>query len=550
MQSTLPAELKKQNPDYKRAAEAARTKLGDLSRNIQGMIDGFKKAKEDLTPALADLEKAAATQPASQPSGDRENAETFRVFLGYADNSVPRYEKIKKLADDLISRLGNLGELKQLDELRDKKTDSIVVMGEKDMVVIPRERVWRAPIKALRTDADSDKVRFAGEQEISTALVVLTAAQRPTVVFVRNGGLPLGLRIEEASYFGPYSEVAEKLREYNFEVLENDLSGQWPLFEQQLHQQFPAVKVPAEATEEQMRRAAWIVRAGRDPSEAQQQQGMPPSAIGPKLAQHLAGGGSALILFGIQDDTLTTTLSPFGITAQTGMVAFHDRQPEVEGRVNDQIDNARRTNQALWVLNEYGHHPVTDSLQSLDSVLLPVVPILRLETKGITSASILPLKEGNLTVYAKEIRHIRSRNVTLDPVSDMQSPIYAGVAAEKAIEKKTVNGAEQTTGGNRLVVVGCSEMPDNQYITMREKDVQRGGSNAPRFPGNAEFMTNSVFWLSKMEKMMSIAPASREVALIAPLNPGTLTFWRVMVLCFVPVVVLLIGGRIYFARRD
>ena len=127
--------------------------------------------QEDLKPGMAELQQTIATQPATtQPSAEREGLAAAQTFLAYAKESAPRYEKIKKLSDDLIGRLRNLGELKQLDELRDKKTDSIVVMGDKDMVVIPRDRIWRAPLKGVRPiEGETDQPRFAGEQQISTA---------------------------------------------------------------------------------------------------------------------------------------------------------------------------------------------------------------------------------------------------------------------------------------------------------------------------------------------------------------------------------------------
>jgi Sec-independent protein translocase protein TatA len=544
LQSTLPAELKKTNPDYKRAAEAARTKLGELSRNLQGMLDGFKSAQDDLKPKMDELAHIAATQPATtQPSEEKQDLQMMQTFSAYAQQADPRLTKIKKLADDLIGRLRNLGELKQLDELRDKKADSIVVMGAKDMIVIPKSRVWREAAKDARFGATTtQKVRFAGEQEISTAMVVLTSPQRPRVTFVRAGGPPLTVQLEndQISYTGPYFAIAEKLREYNFEVLEKDLTDQWARQEMQMHMQMPDLRIPPEADKEQLAASVWVVLPGQQPNPM---SGEPPSPIAAQLSEHLASGGSAMVMFKVQDDGLVSVLAPWGITASTDTLALHAMPPETEGRVTDQVEEFRR-GQFVWVLNEFGSHAITTGLEKLDLLMYPVAPIVVTHAKGITTTSLVPLTDGNLQTWGKHLpfRQQRGTPMAFDPKTDMNPPLYGAAAAEKT-------SGDAKHPASRLVVFG-STFPTGEYVTLRERDVQHGGTDAPRFPANTELFTNSIFWLSHMEKMMSIAPASRDVALIAPISSGAMVFWRTFMLAFVPLVVLLCGARIYFSRRD
>ena len=411
------------------------------------------------------------------------------------------------------------------------------------MIVIPRNRVWREPPKAMGPGSGvKEKVRFAGEQEISTALVVLTSQRRPTVTFVRSGGPPVTAQIEndQISYTGQYFAVAEKLREYNFEVLEKDLTEQWMQQEMQMRMQMPDLHVSPEATKEQLDHSVWIVQPG---PPASPRPGEPPSSIGASLSEHLASGGSAMVLLNPGDDDLAAVLSPLGIAAHTDLLAIHSAPPEVEGRVNDQVDEWRRE-QYVWVLNEFGSHPITAGLEKLDLMVLPALPIVTTDTKGVTAARLLPLTDGSQQVWATPVRRYRPGGArSYDAAIDMASPLYAGAAIEK-----TSGDAGHSV--SRMVVLGGANVPKDQWVTVREHQVQRGGSNALRFPANTELFTNSIFWLSKMEKMMNIVPASRDVALIGPMSGGVLAFWRTFVLAFIPLIALFCGARIYFLRRD
>ena len=166
------------------------------------------------------------------------------------------------------------------------------------------------------------------------------------------------IRIENeeiGSYTGPFYAIAEKLREYNFDVVEKDITDQWAQQAMQLQMRAPDIRLPREATDEELRKAVWVVRPGREPDPMSE---TPPPAVGRRLSEHLAFGGSAMVLFGVQDDPMMTVLAPWGVNAQPGTVVFHDRPPETEGRVSDQVDQWRRE-QALFVLNDYGAHSIT-----------------------------------------------------------------------------------------------------------------------------------------------------------------------------------------------
>src|SRR6185437_10722388 len=91
LKSTLPEELNKTNPDYDRAAAAARTGLGDLSRTLQQMIDGFSKVEKSLAPVISEMEKTVASRPATKPSAESNALASLKVFSTYIRESPARY---------------------------------------------------------------------------------------------------------------------------------------------------------------------------------------------------------------------------------------------------------------------------------------------------------------------------------------------------------------------------------------------------------------------------------------------------------------------------
>ena len=223
-------------PDYKGTADAIRSGLEGLTDRIDGVQKQFDATKADpKTPA------------------------EFKTYIASAE---PRYTEMKKAADELLKKISSLGELKQLDALRQNKTNSIAVLGENDLKVIPTESLFKAEPSRRMADADGKtKPRFAAEQQISTALVTLTAKEKKRVVFVRSGGEPAAMSLPMFRFQGMYSEVADRLREYGIEVLEKDVSGQWQMQAMQMQMQMQGMPMPPEATDEQMK-GATLDRAG------------------------------------------------------------------------------------------------------------------------------------------------------------------------------------------------------------------------------------------------------------------------------------------------
>jgi uncharacterized coiled-coil DUF342 family protein len=504
--------LKQKPPDYKGAVDSAQQNMDDVSQEIVALEQEIAK--------------------------DKDNAGTPPPVKSYLTDSVPRYDEIKKLADTLEDKAKKLGDLK-LDTLRQslKERDSILVMGENDMRVLPFDQVWKNE-DTLRQYARDGKIKpvFAGEQLITTAIYGLTQNKKIKIAFVRPGGPPLtdpGMPPFQAG--GPLSQAADRLRQYNFDVVEKDLSGQYALQAEEQGQ--PA---PPEPSDAELQDAIWVVIAA--PSQQNNgPMGPIPSATGPKLLEHLDGGGSAFILPFPQEDSPINPLKSWGIDLRTDAVAVHDTPPPQAGASDDPADEMMRR-PYVFNIRDYGDSPITKPLRSLDSELVPLFPVKTHEEKGVTVTPLIPVPGapgapacwGETDLDSLE----KGDTPTFDPKVDIAPPLFAGAAAEKQ-------------GGGRVVVIASSIFIFNQTLSQVDPDLARKRIFVPAFPGNIELFTNSIFWLAHQDSMISISPAAMQVQRIADMSDATLNAWRVgLLLVGLPGAVIIAGFMMYFARRD
>jgi hypothetical protein len=505
--------LKQKPPDYKGAVDAVQQNMDDLSQEIAAL-------QQEITK-------------------DRDNAGSPPPVKSYLTDSGPRFVELKQLADGLEDKAKKLGDLK-LDTLRQslKEKDSILVMGQDDMRVLPFDQVWKNDEDTIRQYAQTGKVRpvFAGEQLITTAIYGLTQPKRTMVAFVRPSGPPLtdpGMPPFQAG--GPLSQVAERLREYNFDVVEKDLSGQYAMQAEQQGQ--PA---PPEPSDAELKDAIWVVIAAPTQNN-NSPMGAMPSAIAPKLLEHLDAGGSAFILPFPQEDSPVEPLKKFGIDLRTDAVAVHQTSPQQESASDDPAQELQRY-PFVFNIRDYGDSPITRPLRSLDSLLVPLLPVKTHEVKGITVTPLLPIPgapNAPASWGETDLQSLQANKPpTFDPKVDIAPPLFAGASAEKP-------------DGQRVVVIASPYFMFNQTLSEVDPDLARKRIFVPRFPGNMELFTNCMFWLAHQDSMISISPAAMQVQRIADMSDATLNAWRVgLLLVGLPGAVILAGFMMYFARRD
>ena len=507
-------ERKRRIPDYQACTAAVRSGVDGLRERVDAII------------ARVNESRAGAGLP--------------EPLARYLADSLPRYERIREVCDGVIRQVDALGELK-LDTLRRslQQRDPILVLGASDLRILPFEQGWREQVDRPTAGAAGNvapKPRFAGEQMITSAIVAVNQPRKRTVAFVRAGGAPLTEPgFEPLIPGGPLWRIAERLRDYNFEVVERDLTGQWAV-----QAQMRGMPSAAEATDEQLKEAIWVVVAfPPDP-----RMPTPPSALADELRKHLDAGGSALALVEWRGTGLEPVLKPYGIEPRPDLIAVHESIAAPDsGRSTDEVVDAQRL-PFIFVLDEHGDHAITRPLRSLDLLLVPAVPVVTSAVEGVSNASILPLPNNPPAWGEADTQDLQTdTSVSFDAnAGDMPGPIAAGAVAEKLRE-----GAART----RLVVIGSAGFASNLPLTLPDAELERQGVYVTRFPGNGELFMNAIFWLAGMDTMIAISPAAMEVSRIRPMSAGLLNFWRVGVLLIgIPGAVIAAGLMVYLKRRD
>lgn len=498
-------------PDYRTAIDGVR-KLSGISAMSSLIVESFKKLKDD----------------AKVPDSLRK----------YMAESLPRYEQFQKLLADLDKRVNELPELK-LDELRralDQK-DTILVMGPEQWRPIRFEQVWEVP-RSLRGSVAQGRARprFAGEQRITSAILGITQKTKPKVVFARTGGEPLttGNMMMFGESEGRFGYIAERLRQLNFEVMEKDLSGMWAMQAQM--QRMPA---PPEPSDDEIKDALWVVIAI---------PGGPTARGGPaadKLREHLKRGGSALLLAGPSSDTFEAALADWGVKLRSEAAIVHETIKAPPGEDPYSIDRFLREPR-VFLLDNYGVAPKTadkasvasliSSLQSLESLFFWTSPVEYTPKSGFNGQPLLPIPGSNKTWGETNLQSVDDPesfafNPTSDGKGDFPGPLSAGVLVEKQ-------------GGGRLIVIGSVLFAINDVATAPAE----AGTNARRFPGNAELFVNSVLWLSKNEHLIA---RTNDINRVADLKGAREMIWRWIVpLGVVPALALGAGVWMFVRRRD
>ena len=269
-----------------------------------------------------------------------------------------------------------------------------------------------------------------------------------------------------------------------------------------------------------------------------------PEPVGPKLAEHLGHGGSAIVLVGPQSDNLAAAVKDWGVDIRPDALAIHEQPPAPPGNATnvDQVQELLRQ-PWVWDVKDYGDADLAAPIKNLDSLLSPLVVIKTTPTKGYTAKTLLPLPTAPQAPKSwgeTDLQGLQNGTTpTYDPKTDVEGPVAAGAAIEKQ-------------GGGRLVVLGAATFAFDRYLTLPDPQIAREEYRmVPRFPGNGELATNAAYWAARMDSMIALSPSALQVARIETIKPWKLEFWRIgVVLVLLPLAVLVAGVNVYFSRRD
>ena len=500
-------------PDYKRGLEVAKQDLEGLAtlfELIGKQIDSLGERRAKIPPRLVEyyekLGKAAAERQKSL------RAETDRIGqLG----SVDELDQLRRL---LLSEEGGRGGR--------EAQQAVFVLGPTQMRVLWYSQLWEST-QGRRNLLETRDVRprFNGEAQITAAIASVSQERRPTVAFI-HPSIPQGMASD-----GRFSEVAARLKEYGFKVVEKDYL-RWEMDPRQL----PPSGGP-EASDEELREAVWVVFVAANPM----MMGMG-GGLERRLREHLDRGGSAMLLMVPGGDSLYSILSAWGVRVHADMVAVRDVEDLPPAAEIDPLEIMVRQLPFTFVFNEFGDHPVTRPLAGLDGLVVQAVRVetTQPEATGVRVQPILMLPRTPRTWGETNTNNLMTnQEARFDPETDVLGPFPLGAVAEKE-------------NGGRLIVLGAGQMAMDFLVQWVDSQVlQQRRQRVARFPANGELFMNGVFWLARMDPLLSISASAMEISRIRPMTGFERGFWKIgVVMLGLPTLVILAGVGVYLRRRD
>lgn len=216
-----------------------------------------------------------------------------------------------------------------------------------------------------------------------------------------------------------------------------------------------------------------------------------------------------------------------------------------EGEANSDIINAAQHTPYISTLSHWGDHEICRPISSLLGLLLAATPIEIQHVDGVTSTPVMPVPgapDSPASWGETDLTSIES-GPKFDKETDIAPPLFAGAVAEKSGKRIVCLGSENSFSG--------SLGGNNDLLDLSDPELEKRGISTPEFPGDIEFIMNTMFWLSHQEAMISLSPAAMNVSRISDMSKGMLRFWDIGVLLIgLPSLVLVIGVGAYLSRRD
>lgn len=488
-------------PDYTGALALIRTELAEISERVFGVtIERFTRAAE--SQATPDAMRTQLRQVASEMRQSRRNIDAALTSL----KDVASVEEYDRLREQLASR------------------NAVVVMSPERERVILLDEMFRRPdpaqAKALQQAGEEPELAFQGEERLTGALVSLGLKNPPLVVFVYTG------RQRAIGPNGMFDTVAQRLRRINFDVQEWTPIARPSPFGGQTE---PPAPLPVAKPGQ---KAIWVILPMEPPNPVNPMASGATEVIA-VLKDRLAAGDAALVMLDIspigftgQGDPLAPIFEPFGIKPLTDRVLL--REVAVANRQMRVVPLMEIEN---WPVDQ----PITRALAGMRGAFLRSMP-LDIDTAAAAKnqTQVWPL----VTVKRDDVWVEKNLQTLTDAKKD---PASAGKAftIAAAVESKT----------NRLVVVGDPIWATDQITSYGSLGPGSAELTGARFPGNAEFFVNSVFWLSRMDQLIAASARSQDIRRVQPMSVATLRNIQMLTLMGMPLVTILVGVSVWLIRR-
>ncbi len=228
-----------------------------------------------------------------------------------------------------------------------------------------------------------------------------------------------------------------------------------------------------------------------------------------RVTRFVAEGGRLLFLL---DPRLTTGLgewlSQWGLTLGPGIVV-------------DPEDRIAQGNPTALLVRRFTTHQITRDFTA--PIVLPVLQFVSFDPSSAANFTFTSLMQSSEHSWAE---------TNFDPKSTPEYEEEQDVKGPFALAGALTRTAE-SAGAPSLVVIGNSAFASNAYLT---------------FPGNTDFLLNTVAWLADEGTLMALSPKESSFAPFIP-NPAQEHLLFAVQVFSIPFLFLLLGVTVWRRRR-
>jgi len=508
-----------------------------LGKDLEDVEDQIQTRLDEI---LADYQGAAAAarQPLTQL-----NSGVLDVAIQRFQQTVDNPQTSNAVQDALLGLIDQYKKLRETVELASQDLDALstpnytrvrnsLLQSNCVVVTVPPDQTEGDGVVVLTLDTIYPNLQraqlsrgevtaeqgYRGEETVTGAILQLTLKHDTRVVFI-NPRPQSVLRGNNPQV--TYTQVAERLRQMNFEVTEWQPGGSMGPMGQPAPPQ-----PPPEAREGET--LVYVVLPVPPPNPQR-----PTQRVGPQIAQavgqHLQAGRPALVFIPPNQlasmgmsDPIAQLLNQFGVTVDNGRMIM-TQMPGREGR----MQNATQITLDTWP----GDHPITQASRGLRGVLVQALPI-KLPSQPAEGVTHTPLITTPDDTWAD---------------SEFMRPGQATRGEDDPAGPFTVASAT-TRGDQRLITIADRAFAVDMITQAGPTDIF-GNTLYTTFPGNSEMFVNSMYWLAGLDQLIAPGARTQDVRRIEAVSrPALIALWWTT-LAGLPAMCLVAGGIVWVVRR-
>ena len=501
----------------------------DLTKSLESALPDYTGAINKLKATLTNYDKDVFAVVIERFEAATEQTSTAAAVKEQLLQLVQRLKKTRQAIGTTIAQLEAVEPDEEYDKLRRQiGPETVVLIGPKGKAprVVSLDEMFKRPdsqqMRQAAEQGDRLELTFLGEEKITGALVAMSLKEAPLVVFVAAGQQPaLGPR-------GSYENVAQRLRNMNFEVREWSLVPRPSPYGQPMPPGPPPEPKPGQ-------KAVWIVPPlpGFNPM-----QRAPGGDAGQKVVaqieQRLAAGDAVMVM------ATRSPMAGFGMPDPLGdLVKGWSVTPQLDRVILRQVVGPDRRTGAVAQMDVTrwpdgpDDLPITRAISGMPGVFVGSSPLVIGSGSAAEGTQVWPL--------------VRVAGKGLWAETDTNEP-NPKLKAETAQDSFTIAAAIEK-GVNRMVVVCDAIWATDQVTSYGRLGPDTAHILGAAYPANGELFVNSVFWLARLDQLIAAGARTQDIRRIEDISKDGLTALRCVLLIAIPLAIAIAGVIVGLVRR-